>query len=121
MTEIFIGGLLHHWVDTTPVETTSFKFNAIIKVNNYNLLVGKNSINKPIYGMGYDFKFTEYVDFKFGGYIQDPKPFIEYGYEVPPIVPIIGLDISIPLTENISLTTLVTPLLSFTGVSISFD
>ena len=111
MTEIFIGGLLHHWIDTTPVETTSFKFNAIVKVNNYNLLVGKNSINKPIYGFGYDF----------GGYVQDSAPFIEYGYEVPPIVPIIGLDISIPLTENVSLTTLITPLLSFTGVSISFD
>jgi len=118
--ELIIGGLVHHFTDVTPIENTSFRYNAIAKVNDFNILVGQNSIKDPIYGFGYDIALTQNLDFKLGAYFQDGNKFLDYGYYVPNVMPIIGLEFDIPLTKNIGVTTTITPLMSFTGLSFRF-
>ena len=120
--ELIIGGLVHHFTDVTPIENTSLRLNAVVKVNEFNILVGENSIKEPIYGFGYDVPINNFLDFKFGAYFQDSSKFLDYGYVIPTgnVMPIIGLEFDIPITDNIGITTTVTPLMSFTGLSFRF-
>ena len=122
ITELVVGGLVHHFTDVTPIENTSLRLNAIAKVNNFNILIGENSIKEPIYGFGYDIPVNPILDFKVGAYFQDSSKFLDYGYVIPTgnVMPIIGLEFDIPITDNIGITTTVTPLMSFTGLSFRF-
>lgn len=120
--ELIIGGLVHHFTDVTPIENTSLRLNAIAKVNDFNILVGQNSIKEPIYGFGYDIPVNRFLDFKVGAYFQDSSKFLDYGFVIPTgnVMPIVGMEFDIPITHNIGITTTVTPLMSFTGLSFRF-
>ena len=120
---ILLGGLIMHIMpQPEPVERVSFQKNAIIKTNNINLLIGNNSIGKFIYGAGYDFKLKNNLNFKIGGYIQDETEFNKLGVEVATadFMPIIGLEYKLYLTRNISLTNIITPLITLSGLEYHF-
>ena len=118
MFEIILGGLIFHYQAVTNVKQTSFQKNMIVKYNNINLLVGNNSISKPIYGLGYDFKISDHTNFKVGGYIQDETDFNNLGVELSTgdFMPVVGIEHNFPITERISLTNMITPLIIFSGV-----
>ena len=122
MIELIVGGIVHHIRPVHNIETTSFKRNAIIKIDRLNVMIGKNSINKPLAGLAYDYKISENVNFKVGGYVQDETDFNHRGVSIATgdFMPIVGFEINIPLSDRIGIDTFVSPLITFTGIKFKF-
>ena len=124
MVELLLGGLIYH-IQPVPktIERTSFQKNVIVKIDNTNILMGNNSIGKPIVGLGYDVELNKNVDFKIGGYIQDETEFNKKGVSIVTgdFMPIVGLEFKMALSKNVSLNTFVSPLITFTGISFRLE
>lgn len=123
ITEMIIGGMVMHIYPTPPqIKPVSFQTNIISKIEQYNFLLGHNSIGKFIYGAGYDFKVTDNLDFKVGGYVQDRSEFENLGVYIPTgdFMPVIGFEMDIPMDKDLDLTTIVMPPVVFVGVSVNF-
>ena len=127
ITELTLGGLIFHMVSVEPqIPDVMASPNVIMKFNEHNILLGANSVRKPIIGYGYDINLVSHdsavIDFKLGGYFQDEKPFRDIGIKLPfhSFMPVMGFEIDFPITKNIAVTTMVTPLMSFTGITFKF-
>ena len=127
LTELTLGGVIFHLVSVEPkIPDVMAAPNVIMKFEQHNLLVGHNSVRKPIIGYGYDFNLVDHstgtIDFKLGGYLQDSKPFRDIGIKVPfhTFMPIVGFEFDLPVTKNIAMTTVITPTMAFTGVTFRF-
>ena len=123
ITEIIIGGFLFHTFPVPkPVKQNSFQKNLIIKSGQFNFMVGDNSIGESILGLGYDFKMSENLNFKIGGYIQDTSKFEDLGvdYLFGDLVPIVGFEYSIPINKTIGISTIITLPVIYTGLSVRF-
>lgn len=127
LTELTVGGLIFHIMSVEPqIPDTMVAPNVIMKFSEHNFLMGENSVRKPIFGYGYDFNLIDHpsatIDFKVGGYLQDERHFRDLGIKLPfhNFMPILGLEIDFPIGENVALTTMVTPLMTFTGITFRF-
>ena len=127
LTELTLGGLIFHIVSVEPqIPDVMATPNVIMKFDNHNLLLGTNSVRKPIIGYGYDVPIVRHesgnLDFKIGGYLQDQKPFRDIGVKLPfhSFMPVLGFETDFPITDNVQLTTTITPLMSFTGITFRF-
>lgn len=122
--ELLIGGLLTHMLPVPPkIERTSTKTIVMVEFDSgVNVMVGQNSIGKPIAGLGIDFPLTPRTDFKVGAYVQNSKEFHKYdAYMVfGDIVPVLGFEVDFPLTKNVSLSTIITPPVLFMGFKVGF-
>ena len=121
--KIILGGLIHHVVEVEGIKTTQFQQNVIVKVNRYNLLAGNNSIGEPIIGVGYDVPLgsTDH-NFKIGTYYQDAKGFKDIGVVAPTFMPVLGLELNFYASDDdmIGLSQFVSPIITFTGLTIRF-
>jgi hypothetical protein len=130
ITEIILGGFIHHFTITPKqIDRTSFQPNVILKSQEFNFLVGSNSIGKPILGAAYDIPFQislnkkeKNINFKLGAYIQDNNEFEKIGVEVNvgDVVPIVALEYRQPLYKHWGLTTVISNFIAFGGVSYEF-
>ena len=127
ITELTLGGLVFHIVSVEPaIPDTMFAKNLIIKSEQHNILLGENSVRKPIFGYGYDVPLISHatgnVDFKIGGYIQEEKHFRDKGVSLPfhNFMPILGFEVDMPITKNVAISTTITPLMTFTGLTFRF-
>jgi len=127
LTELTIGGLIFHIMSVEPqIPDTMIAPNVIMKFNEHNILLGENSVREPIVGYGYDFNIIDHangsIDFKLGGYFQEVKPFRDRGVKLPfdEFMPIMGLEVDLPITDNVAVSTTITPLMTFTGLTFKF-
>jgi hypothetical protein len=127
ITELTLGGIIFHTMSLEPaIPDVMFAPNAIVKIKEHNILLGENSVRKPIVGYGYDFNIvthsTAIIDFKLGAYLQDDKPFKDRGIKLAfnDFQPIMGFEIDFPVTDNFALTTTLTPLMTFSGITFRF-
>lgn len=120
MTELILGGLIYHFQSIPNIKQTSFQRNAILKFDKINVLTGNNSIGKPIIGLGYDLKLSRYANLKIGGYYQDSKGFEARGVSAPSFMPVVGLEINIPVYRGVFLNQFISPIITFTGIGIKF-
>lgn len=127
LTELTLGGLIFHIMSVEPaIPDAMVAPNAIFKFKEHNILLGENSVRQPIIGYGYDFNLithdTAVIDFKMGGYFQDPKPFEDKGLIMPfgHFMPIMGFEIDFPISKKVAVTTTITPLMTFTGITFRF-
>ena len=127
LTELTVGGLIFHIMSVEPqIPDTMVAPNVIMKFNEHNILIGENSVREPIVGYGYDFNLVDHangsIDFKLGAYIQDEKPFRDRGLVLPfdSFMPIMGFEVDLPITENVAVSTTITPLMTFTGLTFKF-
>ena len=127
LTELTVGGLIFHIMSVEPaIPDTMAAPNVIFKFKEHNILIGENSVRQPIIGYGYDFNIVNHntatIDFKLGGYFQEVKPFRDRGIKLPfeEFMPIMGLELDMPITKNFALTTVITPLMTFSGVTFRF-
>ena len=129
--EIILGGLIHHIIydRNLPFNATMFRPNVIIKwENKVNLLLGRNSINEGIIGIGYDISILSHptlgsINLKTGAYLQDEAKFEKLGVITPlgcDIVPILGVEFNIPYNDYWGVTTTITPAIAFTGIYFRF-
>jgi hypothetical protein len=127
LTELTIGGLIFHTLSLEPaIPDVMTAPNVIMKFDNHNILIGENSVRKPIIGYGYDYNLVNHptasIDFKLGAYIQDPQPFRDRGITLAfdAVMPIMGFELDLPLNDSIAITTTITPLMTFTGITFKF-
>tara|TARA_Y100000004_G_scaffold172509_1_gene209406 strand:+ start:243 stop:629 length:387 start_codon:yes stop_codon:yes gene_type:complete len=127
ITELTVGGLIFHVMSLEPaIPDTMVAPNFIFKVKEHNFLIGENSVRQPIVGYGYDFNLVDHangsIDFKLGAYIQDEKPFRDRGIKLAfdSFMPIMGFEFDLPINKNVAVTTTITPLMTFTGVTFKF-
>ena len=127
ITELTVGGLIFHIMSVEPqIPDTMIAPNVIMKFNEHNILLGENSVREPIVGYGYDFNIIDHangsIDFKLGGYFQEVKPFRDRGVTLPfdEFMPIMGLEVDLPITKNVAVSTTITPLMTFTGLTFKF-
>tara|TARA_A100001201_G_scaffold143281_1_gene144253 strand:- start:1048 stop:1434 length:387 start_codon:yes stop_codon:yes gene_type:complete len=127
LTELTVGGLIFHIMSVEPqIPDTMIAPNVIMKFNEHNILLGENSVREPIVGYGYDFNIIDHangsIDFKLGGYFQEVKPFRDRGVTLPfdEFMPIMGLEVDLPITKNVAVSTTITPLMTFTGLTFKF-
>ena len=127
LTELTVGGLIFHIMSVEPaIPDVMASPNVIMKFDKHNILLGENSVRQPIIGYGYDFNLithdTAVIDFKIGAYLQDEKPFNDIGVTVPfdSFMPIMGFEIDLPITKNLAVTTMITPLMAFSGITFRF-
>ena len=127
ITGLTVGGLIYHIVSVEPaIPDTMAAPSAIIRIDNHNLLLGENSVREPIIGYGYDFNLVSHdtgsINFKLGGYFQEQKPFIEKGIQLPfhSFMPIMGFEFNMPLSKKLDVTTVITPLMTYTGLTFRF-
>ena len=127
LTELTVGGLIFHIMSVEPaIPDTMAAPNVIMKFNEHNILLGENSVRAPIVGYGYDFNLVDHangsIDFKLGAYIQDEKPFRDRGVKLPfnSVMPIMGFEVDLPITDNVAVSTTITPLMTFTGLTFRF-
>ena len=127
ITELTVGGLIYHIVSVEPaIPDTMVAKNLIIKSGQHNILLGENSVRQPIIGYGYDYNLVDHatgsIDFKIGGYFQEEKPFRDIGVKLPfhEFMPVIGFELDLPINDKVDMTTLITPLMSFTGITFKF-
>ena len=127
LTELTVGGLIFHIMSLEPkIPDVMAAPNVIFKFKEHNILIGENSVRQPIIGYGYDFNIVNHgtatIDFKLGGYFQEVKPFRDRGIKLPfeEFMPIMGLELDMPITKNFALTTVITPLMTFSGVTFRF-
>ena len=127
ITELTVGGLIFHVMSLEPaIPDTMVAPNFIFKVKEHNFLIGENSVRQPIIGYGYDVPLVSHatgnIDFKIGGYFQEEKPFRDIGVKLPfhEFMPVLGFETDLPITDKIDLTTTITPLMTFTGITFRF-
>ena len=127
LTELTVGGLIFHIMSVEPaIPDTMVAPNIIMKFDEHNVLLGENSVRAPIIGYGYDFNIVDHangsIDFKLGAYIQDEKPFRDRGVTLPfdSVMPIMGFEVDLPITKNVAVSTTITPLMTFTGLTFRF-
>ena len=127
ITEITLGGLIYHLVSVEPaIPDVMVAKNLIIKSKQHNILLGENSVRQPIIGYGYDVPLVSHatgnIDFKIGGYFQEEKPFRDIGVKLPfhEFMPVLGFEFDLPITDKVQLTTTITPLMTFTGITFRF-
>ena len=124
MIELILGGYIYH-VQPTPkqIKRTSFQKNVILKnESGLNVIVGNNSIGKPIFGLGQDLKISDNLNFKVGGYIQDRNEFEKLGVTIPTgdFMPVVGFEHTIEINESIGLTNFISPVILFSGLKFKF-
>jgi len=127
LTELTVGGLIFHIMSVEPaIPDVMAAPNVIMKFDEHNILLGANSVREPIIGYGYDLNLvthdTAVIDFKIGAYLQDDQPFKDRGIKLAfnKIMPVMGFEIDFPITDNIAATTMITPLMTFSGVTFRF-
>jgi len=127
LTELTLGGLIFHTLSLEPqIPDVMVAPNVLMKFNNHNVLLGENSVREPIVGYGYDFNLithdTAVIDFKLGGYFQEEKPFRDKGIKLPfhEFMPVMGFELDFPISESVALTTMITPLMTFSGITFRF-
>ena len=127
LTELTVGGLIYHIVSVEPkIPDVMASPNVVMKFENHNILLGANSVREPIIGYGYDYNLVDHatgsIDFKIGGYFQEEKPFRDIGVNLPfhEFMPVIGFEFALPINDKVDMTTLITPLMSFTGITFKF-
>ena len=127
ITELTVGGLIYHIVSVEPkIPDVMVSPNVVMKFENHNILLGANSVREPIIGYGYDYNLVDHatgsIDFKIGGYFQEEKPFRDIGVKLPfhEFMPVIGFELDLPINDKVDMTTLITPLMSFTGITFKF-
>ena len=127
LTELTIGGLIFHTLSLEPqIPDVMVSPNFILKYEQHNVLLGANSVREPIIGYGYDFNIVNHptatIDFKLGGYFQEEQPFRDRGIILPfnEFMPIMGFEIDFPISDSIALTTMITPLMTFSGITFRF-
>ena len=124
VTEIILGGLIFHpYSVPSNMQQTSLQSNIIVKDElNINYLVGHNSISQPIFGIAHDIKINDYMNFKYGGYLQDASEFEQRNISIPvgDFMPIIGLEFNNKIADNFGIVNVITPYLTFTGISYEF-
>ena len=127
LTELTVGGLIFHTLSLEPqIPDVMVAPNVIMKFDNHNVLLGENSVRQPIVGYGYDYHIIDHdavkIDFKVGGYFQEEKPFRDIGISLPfhEFMPILGFDIDFAISDKVDLTTTITPLMTFTGLTFRF-
>ena len=127
LTELTVGGLIFHIMSVEPaIPDVMAAPNVIMKFDKHNILLGENSVREPIVGYGYDINLvthdTAVIDFKLGGYFQEVKPFRDRGVKLPfhEFMPIMGFELDFPISESVALTTMVTPLMTFSGITFRF-
>ena len=127
LTELTVGGLIFHIMSVEPaIPDTMAAPNVIMKFDKHNILLGENSVREPIVGYGYDFNIVDHangsIDFKLGGYLQDDQPFKDRGIELAfnKFMPVMGFEVDLPITDNVAVSTTITPLMTFTGLTFRF-
>lgn len=127
LTELTLGGLIFHVMSVEPqIPDVMFAPNVVMKFENHNILLGENSVREPIVGYGYDINLVDHangsIDFKLGAYLQDEKPFRDRGLTLPfdSFMPVMGFEFDFPVNDNVALTTLITPLMTFSGITFRF-
>jgi len=131
ITDLIVGGLIHHIVydKSMPFDAIMFQPNIIVKWDSkVNLLVGKNSIDDPIFGIGYDFPIAAHprlgsINLKLGAYFQDQNKFDDLKLETPlscDVMPIFGVEFNIPYNDTAGISTILTPGILFTGIHFRF-
>ena len=127
LTELTVGGLIFHTLSLEPqIPDVMVSPNVVMKFENHNVLLGENSVREPIVGYGYDFNIVNHptatIDFKLGGYFQEEQPFRDRGIILPfnEFMPIMGFEIDFPISDSIALTTMITPLMTFSGITFRF-
>ena len=123
ITELILGGLIHHVVPVEGIKTTQFQQNAIIKIDKVNVLVGNNSIGQPIAGIGYDVPIGESQHkLKVGTYYQDATKFKEIGVVAPTLMPVIGLELNFYASDDdsVGISQFISPIITFTGITVRF-
>ena len=127
LTELTVGGLIYHIVSVEPkIPDVMASPNVVMKFENHNILLGANSVREPIIGYGYDYNLVDHatgsIDFKIGGYFQEEKPFRDIGVNLPfhEFMPVLGFEFDLPITDKVQLTTTITPLMTFTGITFRF-
>jgi hypothetical protein len=129
--ELIVGGLIHHIIYDTemPFKATMLRSNVIIKwENRVNLLLGENSMEDGIIGIGYDVPVASHptlgsINMKVGAYLQDDSKFEDYGIQTPlgcDVMPILGLEFNLPYNDKWGISTLITPAITFTGLRFTF-
>jgi hypothetical protein len=122
ITEIILGGLIHHFTITPrQIDRTQFRPNVIVKHHEFNFLMGGNSIGEPIIGAAFDIPYHAF-NFKIGAYIQDNNKFEDIGVEVNvgDVVPIVALEYRKPIYKQWGITTIVSNFIGFGGISYEF-
>ena len=127
LTELTVGGLIFHIMSVEPaIPDTMVAPNVIMKFDEHNFLLGENSVREPIVGYGYDFNLIDHangsIDFKLGAYLQDDQTFKDIGIKLifNDFMPIMGFEIDLPINKNVAVTTTITPLMTFTGLTFRF-
>ena len=127
LTELTVGGLIFHIMSVEPaIPDTMVAPNVIMKFDEHNFLLGENSVREPIIGYGYDFNLIDHangsIDFKIGAYLQDDQTFKDKGIKLifNDFMPIMGFEIDLPINKNVAVTTTITPLMTFTGLTFRF-
>ena len=127
LTELTLGGLIFHVISVEPkIPDVMVSPNVIMKFEEHNILLGANSVRQPIFGYGYDFNIIDHptatIDFKLGAYIQDERHFRDIGIKLPfhNFMPVMGFELDFPISDNVALTTMITPLMTFSGITFRF-
>ena len=127
LTELTVGGLIFHIMSVEPqIPDTMVAPNVIMKFNEHNILIGENSVREPIVGYGYDFNLIDHangsIDFKLGAYLQDDQTFKDKGIKLAfnNFMPIMGFEVDLPINKHVAVSTTITPLMTFTGLTFKF-
>lgn len=129
--EIILGGLIYHmmYTPTLPFPAVITRPTLILKSDTHiNYMIGKNSINEAMAGIGYDIQIASHptlgnINLKTGFYIQDENKFEDLGIITPlgcDIMPIFGFEFNIPYNDVFGATTTITPAITFTGIYFRF-
>ena len=122
ITEIILGGVVHHLISVpSQIETTAFRPNIIVKSHKINVLVGTNSIKEPIVGAALDVPFNK-VNFKIGAYLQDNNKFEDIGVKIKvgDVMPVLAVEYTIPINKKWGITTLASNFIAFGGINYKF-
>lgn len=120
---IIIGGLITHILPQPgAIERVQWQPNVVLKMERVDLLAGHNSIGEPIVGAAYNWAIEENLDFKLGAYFQDKTQFRKRGVDLQTgeIMPVGGIEWRIPITDRVKLTNIITPIITFHGISVDF-
>lgn len=121
MISLLYGGITHHYLASNLPYCN--RINSVGSIHNeyvigligddffkIGALVGKDSACGNIAGPVSTFKLNNHLDFVLGGYNTNTEKFHKLGIEPPSIygiTPIVGLDLKIPITKNISIDNIV--------------
>lgn len=122
ITEIILGGLVHHLTPVPPqIETTAFRPSIIVKSHKINVLIGTNSIKELIVGAALDIPINK-VNLKIGAYLQDNNKFEDIGVKIKvgDVMPVIAIEYTIPINKKWGITTLASNFIAFGGINYKF-